>query len=270
MSTVALAGVEAIATGAVAGGGAALWERAGRRVRAQEQSGSDSPSLATRAALAVALGLVGWAATGWPVAGAWAGLGGWALPALRRTDRSRAGVADRLDAWASWVGLITGQLAAQASLAEALLGACQRSPAALTEEIAPLRAELSHLPLDEAIATWAVAGSASTELRQVAMVLSLAAAGSGGRVVEVLGGLGSQLRARAASARRIERERRRTRVAGRASAGVAVVWLVLGARFDSSLFGVYRGLVGQCLLGLLLGMVAAGLWGLARLDRGLA
>jgi len=46
--------------------------------------------------------------------------------------------------------------------------------------------------------------------------------------------------------------------------------MLAGARLDASLFGVYGDLGGQVLLAALLGVVAAGLWGLARLDRGLA
>ena len=270
MTALALAGTEAALTGALAAGTTALVERIGTRHRAEPRTPTDAPSIALRLATGVLCAAVAWVATGWPAAGVWAALAGWAIPGIRQSDRARTGAAARLDAWASWVGLITGQLAAQASLAEALLGACERAPGSLVEETAPLANALAHLPLDEALAAWAVEGSASTELRQVAMVLSLAAAGSGGRVVEVLGSLGAQIRARAASARRIERERRRTRVAGRAAAGVAVVWLVLGSRFDASLFDVYRSGAGQVLLFGLLGIIAAGLWGLTRLDRGLA
>ncbi len=46
--------------------------------------------------------------------------------------------------------------------------------------------------------------------------------------------------------------------------------MLAGARLDSSLFGVYSHPAGQLLLAGLLGVVAAGLWGLARLDRSLA
>lgn len=270
MTALSLAGTEALAIGALAAGTTALVDRIQGRHRAEPRTEIGGPPISVRLAVAGICALVAWAGTGWPAAGVWAAIGGWAIPGIRRSDRTRSGAAARLDAWASWVGLITGQLAAQASLAEALLGACERAPDALGDEVAPLSDALARLPLDEALATWAVDGSASTELRQVAMVLSLAAAGSGGRVVEVLGTLGAQLRARAASARRIERERRRTRIAGRGAAGVAIVWLFLGSRFDASLFNVYRSPAGQALLGALLGIVAAGLWGLARLDRGLA
>jgi len=270
MSALALAGVEAAATGAVAAGTTALVDRVRARPRAEHQPATDNPPIALRLGVAGLCAVLAWAATGWPAAGMWAAIGGWAIPGVRRSDRARSGAAARLDAWASWVGLITGQLAAQASLAEALLGACERAPGFLVDEVAPLSDALARFPLDEALAAWAVEGSASTELRQVAMVLSLAAAGSGGRVVEVLGTLGAQLRARAASTRRIARERRRTRLAGRAAAGVAIAWLVLGARLDASLFTVYRSPGGQVVLGGLLGIMAAGLWGLARLDRGLS
>ncbi len=241
-----------------------------------ERPGSDQrerrgpPVSALQAAVAVVAGALAWAATGWPVAGAWAAIGGWAGPIVVRRDRARVAETARLDAWATWVGLIGGQLAAQASLAEALLGACHRAPAALAADVGPLGDALAVVPLDEALAGWSAERASSAELRQVALVLSLAASGAGGHVSQILGQLGAQLRARAASARRVERERRRTRLAGRAAAGVAALWMLAGARLDASLFGVYGDLGGQVLLAALLGVVAAGLWGLARLDRGLA
>ncbi len=268
MTTLGLSAGEAAVTGALAAGITTALSR-GRSALAKPTGPAPGISVA-RVGLALGAGLVLWAATGWVAAGLWGAVGGWAAPALRARDRQRAGETTRLDAWASWVGLVQGQLAGQASLAEALAGACHRAPLALADEVGPLGEALAGAPLDEALASWAVAGSGSAELRQVAMVLQLAAAGSGGHLGQVLAQLGAQLRARAASARRIERERRRTRLAGRAAAGVALVWLVAGSRLDTSLFRVYAGPTGQVLLSVMLGIVAAGLAGLARLDKGLA
>jgi len=264
-------GLEAGAVGLLTTAGLVLARRGEENQggRTAPRPARGGPSLA-HAAGAVAAGVLAWAATGWAVAGLWAAVGGWAAPGLLRRDRQRAAETERLDAWATWVGLIAGQLSGQASLAEALQAACRRAPGALGPDIAPLAEALAVLPLDEALATWAPPGAGSSELRQVGLVLSLAATGAGGHVSSVLGTLGAQLRARAASARRVERERRRTRLAGRAAAGVAGLWILAGARLDASLFGAYSSAGGQVLLAVLLGVVAAGLWGLARLDRNLA
>ena len=277
MSALALAGVESVVVGAIGGGTTALVRRAATvRHADQDRSGSSwraqggFPSLWIQAVCGLGAGAIVWAITTWPVAGLWAAAGGAAVPVLVRRDRERGAATARLDAWATWVGLIAGQLAGQASLAEAVLAACRRAPGALSGELAPLLAAVEHLPLDEALRAWGAGEDGSAELRQVSLVLSLAAGGAGGHVSQVLSQLGGQLRARAASARRVERERRRTRLAGRAAAGVAVTWVLLGSRFDTSLFGVYSHPGGQALLGVLLGVLAAGLWGLARLDRGLA
>lgn len=265
MSGLTTIAVEAVATGVVAGmAAAAAAPSTAARFRA---SGSQ---YGAQAVTAIAAGLLGWVITGWVAAGAWAAIGGWSVPELIRRDRRRAQQTDELDAWATWIALISGQLAGQASLAEAVVIACQRAPAALVQEITPLAEALVRLPLDEALNAWVATHAESEELRQVGLVLGLAASGSGGHVGDVLAQLGSQLRGRAASARRIERERRRVRVAGRAAACVAIAWVVLGARFDASLFGVYDSLAGQLLLAALLGLVAGGLWGLTRLDRGMA
>jgi len=271
MTGLALAGAESVVVGVIGGGTTALVRRIEQdRVSGVQHSRAVLPVVWLRALLGLGAGVAVWAITSWPVAGLWAAAGGAAIPILVRRDRERAAATARMDAWATWVGLIAGQLAGQASLAEAVLAACRRAPAALGPELDPLTSALERLPLDEALSGWGAGDGASAELRQVSLVLSLAAAGAGGHVSQVLSQLGAQLRARAASARRVERERRRTRLAGRAAAAVAVVWVLLGARFDASLFGVYSTAGGQALLGVLLGVLAAGLWGLARLDRGLA
>jgi hypothetical protein len=269
MTPVGLVVAEAVVVGVLGGGGVAFAERLARRREGATFAGQAGPR-AAQVAAAVLAGLAVWAATSWPAAGAWAALGGWAVPSLLRRDRARAAEAVRLDAWATWVGLIAGQLASQASLAEALLAACRRAPAVLGADLAPLRSNLGRLPLDEALTAWSATSAASAELDQVGLVLSLAAAGAGGHVAQVLSQLGTELRARASSARRIERERRRTRLAGRAAAGVAGAWMLAGARFDRSLFSVYAHPAGQLLLAGVIGILAAGLWGLARLDRGIA
>ena len=260
---------EAAVVGVVGAGATLVVDRAQRRER-RATVATELGRRSLQLGVAVVAGLSVWALTSWPAAGAWAAIGGWAAPAMLSRDRARAAEAVRLDAWATWVGLIAGQLASQASLAEGLLGACRRAPRVLGAELAPLQASLERLPLDEALASWSSTGAASAELDQVGLVLSLAASGAGGHVTQVLSQLGAELRARASSARRIERERRRTRLAGRAAAGVACAWMLAGARFDRSLFSVYAHPAGQALIAVIIGVLAAGLWGLARLDRGIA
>src|SRR5206468_1887885 len=134
-----------------------------------------------RLLLAVGTGGAVWAATGWPAAGMWAAVAGWAVPAMIREDRGRG--------------------------------------------------------------------------EQTAQLDGLATAGAGGQIGDVLTQLAVQLRARAASARRVERERRRTRLAGRAAAAVAAGWMIAGSRVNGSLFGVYATGPGQMLLAALIGVV---------------
>ena len=96
----------------------------------------------------------------------------------------------------------------------------------------------------------------------------LSAAVAGGGTFLALG-----LPAWEASARRVAADRVQGHPGLRselAAAGVALVWLVAGSRLDTSLFRVYAGPTGQVLLAVMLGIVAAGLAGLARLDKGLA
>lgn len=221
------------------------------------------PSLA----LAVGLGALGWLASGWPAAGLWAAAAGWAIPRLRAAERRRSSAVEALEARAAWVSLVRGQLAGGASLARALQVACERGPARLRDELRPLAAALEEHPVTQAVAAWRASGPADPELYAI---LSVAASGFGGQVSEVLAQAAEHLRASALAARRLERERRRVRIAGRVVAGLVALWVVAGARLDPTLFAsAYAGASGQLLLWLVLAPTAIGVALLARLDRGL-
>lgn len=214
----------------------------------------------------VCAGVVGYV-THWPAAAVWAAVGAWVAVGWRAQDRARATAVTILDAQATWAGLVRGQLATGRGLAPALLSACDRAPAVLAPDMAALKTQLLARPTAEAVRAWSAQGVGDAEGRQVACVLEMATAGRGGSVADLLGQLADQLRARATAARRIERERRRIRLAARVIIALTLAWVLGGARFDHQLFGFYDGLSGQVALALVLGFMAIGIRGLARLDR---
>lgn len=274
MSVLLVSGAEALATGGAAGGAAAL---AGRRPHrsivsvapaAPPRSGV-AVAPARRLAIALVAAATAWLVSGWIAAGVWAGIGGWSLPALAGQASRRTHDVDALDAWASWVDLFRGSLAGQASVAGALLIACERAPEGIRSATDALREAMGRQSLPQALDWWARNCLERPELRQVAMLVQLAGSGEGGETVAVLGQLSSQLRQRAASARRIERDRHRVRVSARATVGVEIVWILGAARFAHGTFAFYDSVAGQVILGALLGVIALGVWLFARLDRSL-
>jgi hypothetical protein len=269
MSIVIDAG-EALVLGGLTYGALELPRRAERaRVVALGPRSSGRSSL--RAGLLGALvgALVLGLGTGWIAGACWGAVGGWAAVVLGRRDRALKARIERLDARASWVGLVRGQVVGGRALAEALANATDGAPAAIASECAVLRAVPPGTPTAEALSTWRERLD-DPDAIQLATVMALAASGAAAKLSLVLGQLARQLRARAASERRVERERHRLRIAGRIVAGVSVVLLIGGARLDHRLFGFYGSPAGQVALTAVLGVQALGLWLLARIDKGVA
>lgn len=258
--------------GAMASGAMALVARAAQTpLREMRRNGAVAPSRGPQVLAAAGAAIVVGVVTGWPAAGAWAAVGAWFGVAWFRGDRARVASVVVLDARASWAGLVRAQLLSGKSLDVALESACDRAPAILAHDMAILRAEMRARPTAEAVQAWAGCSAADdAEARQTACVLMLASSRRGGPVAELMGTLTTQLRAKAASARRIERDRRRYRLAARVIIGLTVAWAMAGARLDAQLFSVYDGLRGQVLLALVLGVLALGVRAMARSDRSLA
>jgi Flp pilus assembly protein TadB len=187
---------------------------------------------------------------------------------LVAAERGRRAELAALEARAGWVSLVRGQLAGGSSLASALEVACERTTGPLAAELASLRRGLSEHTVPEAIGRWRAEQAAT--VGELGAILAVVAAGHGGRIADLLAQAAEGLRARAQAGRRLARERARLRVAARAITALVVVWVVAGGRLDPALFGpAYRGLAGQVLLFVVLGLLGGALWWLNRMDRGL-
>jgi hypothetical protein len=271
LSPLVLDGLKALGVGLAGVGALALASRPAHGAspaKAQDPTGNPrTTQILVAAGAAVVVGLV----SGWVVAGAWAGLGGWAAVSWVRGDRARARSVALLDARASWAGLVRGLLLSGKSLDVALERACDRAPAILQADMAILRGQMRARPTAEAVQAWAARSAADdAEARQTACVLMLASSSQAGGVADLMGMLTAQLRAKAATARRIERDRRRYRTAARVIIGLTVAWVLAGSRLDAQLFAVYGGLRGQVLLAVVLGVLALGIRAMARSDQALA
>lgn len=272
--TLILDGIDALGVGLL-GGGTTWAINASRRVPAASdplvRTTTTTAGSARRVYVlaAVVTGMVIGLASGWPVAGCWGAVAGWGAVGLHDRDRAGKRSVERLDGRASWVGLVRGQLVGRSSLALALRQSTERAPAVVADECAALRSALVGVPAVDALAKWREVLVGDADAQQVATVMLLAAQ-KGAAPAQVLDQLAGQLRSRAASARRIERERRRVRLAGRCVALITVVWILAGARLDHRLFGFYSGFGGQVLLAAIIGVEALGLWSMARVDRHLA
>jgi Flp pilus assembly protein TadB len=260
--------VAVLAAGATWLAGHRPWQARTRR------SGPGRDRVVIGAGAAVAAGMAVWLLTGWPVAGAWSALGGWAIPGWVLRARAHEAELAQADALATWIEALRARLAAGANLAEALVDACAEPPRELADELRGLGRALGapmmtagRIAGDTVLERWGqtMAGPG----RVAAAVLTVAWRAPAGDVNQMLGALADQLRSRAAAGRRIERERGRVRMATWAIAGLALAVVVFGARADRALFSYYTHPGGEVVLAVAGALMAGGLASLARMDRGI-
>lgn len=236
----------------------------------QEDRGRTGPRLpdrlGLRVVLAVSLLAAVWAATGWPVAGAWMAALGYGLPSLLGIGARRTRDVERIEAIATWAEMLRDQAAAGADLAQALQVSAGHAPPAIAQPVARLAIRLRRQPPAEALTAFsAEVGDPTADL--VARALTVALAGQARRVGDVLATLAASAREQASMRLRIERDRARVRTVARATGGVVLGWTVLVYVISGRFFSTYSSVTGQLVLLLVGGLFAVGLLGLARLDR---
>jgi hypothetical protein len=236
----------------------------------QEDRGRTGPRLpdrlGLRVVLAVSLLAAVWAATGWPVAGAWMAALGYALPSLLGIGARRTRDVERIEAIATWAEMLRDQAAAGADLAQALQVSAGHAPPAIAQPVARLAIRLRRQPPVEALTAFS-AEVADPTADLVARALTVALAGQARRVGDVLATLAASAREQASMRLRIERDRARVRTVARATGGVVLGWTVLVYVISGRFFSTYSSVTGQLVLLLVGGLFAVGLLGLARLDR---
>ena len=219
-----------------------------------------------RVAVAVAVGGLVWAVTGWPAAGLWVGvLAGW-LPSLAGRGRARRAETGRVEAVARWAEMVRDQVRVGADVAQAIAGAAAVAPESIAGPAGRLARRLSGGDTAAALAVFA-AEVDDPMADVVAVALAMAVSRPTGRVSDLLGELSRATREQASVRLRVEADRARLRTV---TWGVLVAvggWLsaiyVLSGRY----LAVYDRPIGQAVLLLAGAAFAAGLGGLARMDR---
>lgn len=214
-----------------------------------------------------AVGLVGvTVATGWPMAGLWVGVFGFAAPSLLGINQRRSREVERIEAVAVWAEMLRDQAAAGADLAQAVQLSAAHAPPALAQPVARLAIRLRRQPPEDALREFS-REVADPTADLVASALTVALDGQARRVGDVLATLAASAREQASMRLRIERDRKRVRTVARGTGAVVVGWTVLVYLISGQFFATYSTLTGQLVLLLVGGLFALGILGLARLDR---
>jgi hypothetical protein len=213
-----------------------------RRPRLRMHSGAGE-----RVGPAVGAAVVVGALTRWPIAAIAVGVGAWYWPELFGGRAARERATTRTEAIAAWTEMLRDTISGAHGLEEAVLTTAAVAPAAIRTEVSALAVRLEQEPLDVALRAFAVDLAHPTGDLVVA-ALTLAARGSAGELVELLGTLAVAARDEAAMRLRVEAARARLRTAVRviaASTATTAIGLIL---LNRSYLAVYATPTGQVVL----------------------
>jgi tight adherence protein B len=217
-----------------------------------------------RLALAAAAAALAFAATGWPVAAAAAGLLAWFAPRIFGGAREFETAMARIDAAAAWVESLRDNLIAAAGLEATIVHSARRIPPGLRAEIETLARDLrAGMPLRPALLDFAAAAGDPTV--DDAVIALLEATASAGNLAAVLTRLAEEAREEAGRRMRIRAARARIHTAARVITTVIVAMAALLIAFGGSYLEPYDGLVGQVVLAIVFSLGGLGLWSLYRL-----
>ncbi|MFE6611536.1 type II secretion system F family protein [Amycolatopsis sp. NPDC057786] len=233
---------------------------------AREQAGSQRVLL--RLAVAVGVGALTGAATGWVVGAVLAAAGAWFLPRLVGPDRAHARRVARIEAIASWTEMLRDVLSAAAGLEQAILATAPLAPAAIRGEVTTLTARLESgqrlAPALRALAR--ELDDPTADLVLAALVL--AAEHQARQLGDLLGSLATTAREQAAMRMRVETGRARTRTSVRVIAATTLAFAAGVVLFNRAYLDVYNTATGQLVLLLIGALFAAGFAWLARIATG--
>ncbi|MFC3450760.1 type II secretion system F family protein [Amycolatopsis speibonae] len=221
-----------------------------------------------RLAVAVGVGVLTGAATGWVVGAVMATAGAWFLPRLVGPDRTHTRRVARIEAIASWTEMLRDVLSAAAGLEQAILATAGLAPAAIRGEVATLAARLESgqrlAPALRALAR--ELDDPTADLVLAALVL--AAEHQARQLGDLLGSLATTAREQAAMRMRVETGRARTRTSVRVIVATTLAFAVGVVVFNRAYLDVYNTATGQLVLLLIASLFAAGFAWLARIATG--
>jgi len=213
---------------------------------------------------AVALALLVYALTRWPVAALAAAVFGWVAPTLARARARRRREVERIEAIARWAEQLRDTMSAAAGLHEAIGVTARVAPLPVRAEVQELAARLRREPLAQAARHFA-AQLANPAGDHVAVALILASERHGARLSEVLGQVASATRAEASLRLRIEAQRARTYSQARLISGVIGAVVAAYIVLNRSYLAPFGTPIGQVVLAGVCALWFGSLWALVRL-----
>ena len=216
--------------------------------------------------LAVLLGAVAWAVTGWPaVAGACvAGVLG--LPAVVGAEARARGQIERIEAVEEWARRVADVLAIGVGLEQAIQTAARTAPAPIAPEAQTLAARIAaRMPTEVALRRFAdEVADPTADLVVAALVLASRRRGPG--VATALTALSESVAEEVAARRRIEADRAKPRATARAVTVITLVIAALGL-LNRGYTGPYATSLGQVVLAATLAFFGAALWWMHSMTR---
>lgn len=219
-----------------------------------------------RVPLAAMAGLVAFAATGWPVAAAFAAVGAYATPELRGARKRRTDTMARTEAVATWCEQLRDAIRAAAGLHEAIASTAAVAPAPIRVHVERLAVRLRREPLRVALTAFATDLDEPTA-DKIATALVLASERRSANLADLLSEVAASARQQATMQLRVEASRARlyTQTLVVCSiTGAVVAALVL---LNRTYLEPYDSATGQTMLVLIGGLFTASGLGLVRLGR---
>jgi Flp pilus assembly protein TadB len=208
---------------------------------------------------AVAATLIGWVATGWPVAGLIAAVIVLGLPPLLGTAREAARAIERVEAMEEWTRRLGDILAVGVGLEQAIVTSVRTAPAPIADEVAGLAARLSaRVPTETALRLLADdLDDPTADLVVAALLLGHRRRGPG--VARTLAAAADAVADDVASRRRIEADRAKPRTTARAITVIVLAMCGVGL-LNRAYVEPYGTPIGQLVLLLVAGGFVGALW----------
>ncbi|WP_298456621.1 type II secretion system F family protein [uncultured Cellulomonas sp.] len=222
--------------------------RAPATVRRRRPRRSPSPGWARwRWPVAGGAGLLMWAVSGWPVAGALVTTTVVGLPVLLTTGAVSARRIGRVEAIEEWTRRLSDILVAGVGLEQALTASLRTCPPPLTTEVTALVARLSaRWPTEQALRAFADdVDDAAADLVVAALVLASRRRGPG--LARVLTAVADSVAEDVAVRRKVEAERAKPRTTARAVTLITLGVVAVGA-LNGTYLNPYAGPLGQLVL----------------------
>lgn len=254
--------------GVMVAGGLLLIADGFRRVSGpqRQQPVLDWRATATSAAIAVAAGIIGWAATGWVAVGGLAAGVTVIAPRLAGTKARRQQAQERTEALASWAEMLRDTVSAHAGLREAISITAKVAPVAIRENVQRLSARAEREQLAKALRQFANE-VADPVADLIVAALVIASDRQAHRLSELLSQIASSAREQAGMRIRVETGRARTYASARALVLITFGFAVVLMLFSPTYMEPYNSITGQLVLIMIAGLFAGALWGLVQLGR---